>query len=92
MAVPLPDRVAVVVVGAGFAGAATAWALSRSAFGPGLVLEQEESYGFHASGRNAAILRLVESDPVIRTSRHAPPATSGISTARPSRCLAFRAA
>ena len=67
MAVPLPDRVAVVVVGAGFAGAATAWALSRSAFGPGLILEQEESYGFHASGRNAAILRLVESDPVIRT-------------------------
>jgi D-arginine dehydrogenase len=66
MAAPLPDRVAVVVVGAGFAGAATAWALARRGLGPGVVLEQEETYGFHASGRNAAILRLVESDPLIR--------------------------
>ncbi len=63
----LPERVPFVIVGAGFAGAATAWALSRRGLGPGVVLEQEETYGFHASGRNAAILRLVESDPVIRT-------------------------
>jgi D-arginine dehydrogenase len=55
-----------VVVGAGFAGAATAWALARRGIGPGVVLEQEETYGFHASGRNAAILRLVESDPIVR--------------------------
>lgn len=62
---PLPARVPVVVVGAGFAGAATAWALGRRGLGPGLILEREETYGFHASGRNAAILRLIESDPVI---------------------------
>jgi glycine/D-amino acid oxidase-like deaminating enzyme len=66
MAAPLPDRVPVVIVGAGFAGAATAWALAQRGFGTGAILEQEETYGFHASGRNAAILRLVESDPVIR--------------------------
>jgi D-arginine dehydrogenase len=67
MAAPLPGRVPFVIVGAGFAGAATAWALARRGLGPGVILEQEETYGFHASGRNAAILRLVESDPVIRT-------------------------
>jgi D-arginine dehydrogenase len=66
MAAPVPERVAAVIVGAGFAGAATAWALARRGLGPGVILEQEETYGFHASGRNAAILRLVESDPIIR--------------------------
>jgi D-arginine dehydrogenase len=63
---PLPGRAAIVIVGAGFAGAATAWALSRRGGVSGLLLEQEETYGFHASGRNAAILRLVESDPIVR--------------------------
>jgi D-arginine dehydrogenase len=63
----VPERVPVVIVGAGFAGAATAWALSRRRPLAGLILEQEETYGFHASGRNAAILRLVESDPIVRT-------------------------
>jgi D-arginine dehydrogenase len=65
-AAPLPDRTRFVVVGAGFAGAATAWALARRGLGPGVLLEREETYGYHASGRNAAILRLVESDPLIR--------------------------
>lgn len=66
MAASLPQRVAFAIVGSGFAGAATAWALGKRARGPGVILEQEETYGFHASGRNAAILRLIESDPVIR--------------------------
>src|SRR5512138_2779514 len=64
---PLPDRVPIVIVGAGFAGAATAWALARRGCSPGIIVEQEGTYGFHASGRNAAILRLIESDPVIGT-------------------------
>lgn len=62
----LPERVPFVIVGAGFAGASTAWALGRRGLGPGVLIEQEDTYGFHASGRNAAILRLVEADPVIR--------------------------
>ena len=56
-----------IVVGAGFAGAATAWALARAGLGPGLILEQEPSFGTHASGRNAALVKLSESDDVVRT-------------------------
>jgi D-arginine dehydrogenase len=56
-----------VIVGAGFAGAATAWALARAGLGPGVILEQEISYGVHASGRNAALLKISESDPVVAT-------------------------
>jgi len=62
----LPASASVVIVGAGFAGAATAWALARRGGTDGLVLEKEEVPGFHASGRNAGILRQVESDPVLR--------------------------
>ena len=62
----LPNRTRWVIVGAGFAGAATAWALGRQRLGPGVVLEREPVYGFHASGRNAALLRVAESDPIIR--------------------------
>ena len=54
------------IVGAGFAGAATAWALARAGHGPGLVLERERTFGMHASGRNAAIARLVEANPLVR--------------------------
>lgn len=54
-----------VIVGAGFAGAGTAWALARAGLGPGLMLDQEFTYGVHASGRNAGLLRLAEADPVI---------------------------
>jgi D-arginine dehydrogenase len=54
-----------VIVGAGFAGAATAWALGRAGLAPGVILEQEFGYGVHASGRNAALLRIAEADPVI---------------------------
>ena len=48
---------AYVIVGAGFAGAATAYHLARQGVEDVLVLEQESIPGFHASGRNAAMLR-----------------------------------
>jgi D-arginine dehydrogenase len=63
---PIPAETGVVIVGAGFAGAATAWALGRAGAGPGVLLERESTYGFHASGRNAAIVRLVDDDAVVR--------------------------
>lgn len=46
-----------VIVGAGFAGAATAYHLSRQGHGDILLLEQESIPGFHSSGRNAAMIR-----------------------------------
>ncbi len=61
----LPRRTRWAIVGAGFAGGATAWALGRAGLGPGVILEQEAIYGYHASGRNAALLRLAESDPIV---------------------------
>jgi D-arginine dehydrogenase len=63
----LPPRTRYAIVGAGFAGGATAWALGRAGLGPGVIVEQESIYGFHASGRNAALLRLAEGDPLVRT-------------------------
>jgi D-arginine dehydrogenase len=56
----------VAVVGAGFAGAATAAALARRGLGPGVILEQEALPGSHASGRNAALIRQLEFDPIVR--------------------------
>jgi len=61
----LPPATQVVVVGAGFAGAATAAALGRLGLGPGLILEREPIPGAHSSGRNAALAPQVEDDPVI---------------------------
>lgn len=62
----LPAATRWVIVGAGFAGASTARALARAKLGPGVICEQESSYGVHASGRNAGLLRLVERDAVVR--------------------------
>lgn len=62
---PLPASTQVVVVGAGFAGTATAAALARLGWGPGLILEREPIPGAHSSGRNAALAPQVEDDPVI---------------------------
>ena len=44
-----------VIVGAGFAGAATAYHLTRRGFQRVLLLEREAVPGYHASGRNAAL-------------------------------------
>jgi D-arginine dehydrogenase len=54
-----------VIVGAGFAGAATAYHLSRRRAGKILLLEQEAIPGFHASGRNAAMVRQCVADLVL---------------------------
>jgi D-arginine dehydrogenase len=63
----LPESADVVVIGAGFAGAATAAALVRAAQTRGVLLEREPAPGTYASGRNAAILRQVETEPILRT-------------------------
>ncbi|MFQ5665484.1 MAG: NAD(P)/FAD-dependent oxidoreductase [Candidatus Binatia bacterium] len=54
----------IVIIGAGFAGASTAYHLARRGFRDVLVLEREAVAGMHASGRNAALAFQVLSDPV----------------------------
>lgn len=56
----------VVIVGAGFAGASTAYHLSQSFQGSILMIEKEEVPGFHASGRNAALVLQSTEIPEIR--------------------------
>jgi D-arginine dehydrogenase len=58
---PIPERAEVVVVGAGFAGAATAFYLARAGVSV-VVLEREATLGHHASGRNAALCRQLADD------------------------------
>lgn len=55
----------VVIVGAGIAGASTAWQLARRGVTALTVLEQEDAADRHSSGRNAAILRTAMEDPVL---------------------------
>ncbi|MGE5216388.1 MAG: NAD(P)/FAD-dependent oxidoreductase [Chloroflexota bacterium] len=45
------------IIGAGFAGAATAYHLVRRGITSIVILEQESIPGFHSSGRNAAMMR-----------------------------------
>ncbi len=52
----------VVIVGAGLAGAATAWWLRRMGADRLLLLEQEPLAGGHASGKNAGIARQAAED------------------------------
>lgn len=52
----------VIVLGAGFAGAATAYHLSRLGSFRMLILEKETKPGSHASGKNAALLRQAVGD------------------------------
>lgn len=47
----------IVVIGAGFAGAATAWWLRRAGADRVIILERETVPGAHASGKNAGIAR-----------------------------------
>lgn len=54
-----------VVIGAGFAGAATAYHLARRGARDIHILEQEPVAGVHSSGRNAAFVRQVISDPTL---------------------------
>ncbi|MFQ5850559.1 MAG: NAD(P)/FAD-dependent oxidoreductase [Candidatus Binatia bacterium] len=54
-----------VIIGAGFAGAATAYHLARSGASGIVILEQEGIAGVHSSGRNASMVRQVISEPSI---------------------------
>lgn len=54
-----------VIIGAGFAGAATAYHLTRRGRTDILLVEQEAVPGFHSSGRNAAMVRQCVSDPAL---------------------------
>lgn len=59
------DSTEYLIIGAGFAGAATAYHLSRRGATDILLLEQEAIPGFHSSGRNAAMIRQCVSDPAL---------------------------
>ncbi len=59
------DRADVVIIGAGFAGAATACFLARRGIRNIVLIEMESSPGQHSSGRNAAMIRQLVHDPAI---------------------------
>jgi D-arginine dehydrogenase len=54
-----------VVIGAGFAGAATAYFLTRNGAENVTIVERERMAGVHSSGRNAAMVRQVVPQPSI---------------------------
>jgi glycine/D-amino acid oxidase-like deaminating enzyme len=58
-------RAQCVIIGAGFAGAATAYHLARNGVKDIVILEQEDVPGIHSSGRNAAMIRQVVPEPSI---------------------------
>ncbi|MBV8762524.1 MAG: FAD-binding oxidoreductase [Deltaproteobacteria bacterium] len=58
----LPQRASVVIIGGGFAGAATAWALRRAGVSDVIVLEREMALGRYASGRSAGLGRQLAED------------------------------
>jgi glycine/D-amino acid oxidase-like deaminating enzyme len=56
----------VIIVGAGIAGASTAWALRQVGVKDILILEQNSQAGMHSSSRNAAILRTAIEQPALQ--------------------------
>jgi len=56
------ERVDVLIVGGGLAGAATAWWLKRAGVQSIVILERENLPGVHASGKNAGIARQATED------------------------------
>lgn len=58
----LPTNAQVVIIGAGFAGAATAWALRRRGISDVIVVEREPQIGRFASGRSAGLGRQLADD------------------------------
>jgi len=75
----------VIIVGAGLAGAATAYHLRRLGVDDVVVLEQESSPGQHSSGRNAAIVRETVEDADVQTL-----ASRGAEELRTSRLAEYR--
>lgn len=61
-----PEQFDVVIIGSGFAGAATAFHLSQIFQGSILIIEREQVPGVHASGRNASLILQSVVDPAIR--------------------------
>ena len=60
-----PGEARYVIVGAGFAGAATACHLALRGVRRMVIVEQEAVAGFHSSGRNAGFIRQVLSEPSV---------------------------
>lgn len=56
----------VIIIGAGIAGAATAWSLKQAGVTDILIIEQGAHPGMHSSSRNAAILRTAIEQPALR--------------------------
>lgn len=77
----------VLIIGAGFAGAATAFHLAEIFDGSIRIIEKEEVPGFHASGRNASLLLQSVAHPEVR----AIAAKSRVAYARQSEQMGYRA-
>ena len=58
----VPSTVDVAIIGGGFAGMATAWALARLGVTNTIVLERESELGRYASGRSAGLGRQLAED------------------------------
>jgi glycine/D-amino acid oxidase-like deaminating enzyme len=58
-------RAEVAIIGAGLAGAATAYHLARAGVRDLLLIEREAVPGAHASGRNAGLVRQALEDPIL---------------------------
>ena len=56
----------VIIIGAGIAGASTAWALRQAGVSDILILEQGAQAGMHSTSRNAAILRTSIEQPALQ--------------------------
>jgi D-arginine dehydrogenase len=61
-----PYETDILIIGAGFAGAATAFHLRRQSSRRVVILEKEATPGVHSSGRNAAFIREYAGDDVLQ--------------------------